>query len=69
MSIATQISEAESRLKAARITVDEFCKTIGVNRATWQRWKSGKYEPRIRVWRIVERALADVAVAVGARAA
>lgn len=46
----------EVRIKDAKISVEDFCGAAGVNRATWQRWKSGESLPLMRTWMRVERA-------------
>lgn len=57
MNFQTVIIEAEARLSATGITVDEFCERAGIHRATWQRWKAGTTEPQMRTWRRIEEAL------------
>lgn len=69
MTLAAEIVTAEGRIKAARLTVDEFCALVPVARATWQRWKAGKTEPSVTVWRKVEAELAKLSSAGGSSGA
>jgi predicted transcriptional regulator len=39
-------TEIESRAKAAGHTITGLLILAGVNRATWWRWKTGKFQPR-----------------------
>ncbi len=39
-------TEIESRAKAAGYTIAGVLILAGVNRATWWRWKTGKFQPR-----------------------
>jgi hypothetical protein len=39
-------TEIESRAKAAGHTIAGVLILAGVNRATWWRWKTGKFQPR-----------------------
>jgi len=40
------ITEIETRAKAAGHTIDGILILAGVNRATFWRWKTGKFQPR-----------------------
>lgn len=51
------ITNAETAIRRAGLTVDDFCNQIGVHRATWQRWKAGKTSPRLSDWQRIEDAL------------
>lgn len=57
--LSITIPEIEDRLRRAGITVDEFCESAGVHRATWQRWKADKHAPRLTVWRRVVAAVPE----------
>jgi hypothetical protein len=39
-------TEIESRVKAAGQSIAGVLILAGVNRATWWRWKTGKFQPR-----------------------
>jgi len=39
-------TEIESRVKAAGYTITGILLLAGVNRSTWWRWKTGKFQPR-----------------------
>lgn len=45
IDIESLILDAEIAAKRARISVDDLCKLVGVNRATWQRWKARRTSP------------------------
>lgn len=60
MLIPDQINAIEARLKLAGVSVDDFCKSCGIWRQTWTKWKSGQNEPQMRVWRRVQAALASL---------
>jgi transcriptional regulator with XRE-family HTH domain len=60
MTFTEQILRIEHRLRKAGVSVDEFCARVGIWRQTWTKWKSGKTEPQMRVWRRVESALAAI---------
>ena len=63
MNISEQITDIETRLKAKKIAVQDVCDAASVNRATYQRWKSGETMPLMKTWQrfldIVEPYLAD----------
>ena len=50
MNISEQITGIEALLKAKTIAVQGVCDTAGVNRATYQRWKSGQTMPNMKTW-------------------
>jgi hypothetical protein len=39
-------TEIEDRIKAAGYTITGVLLLAGVNRSTWWRWKTGKFQPR-----------------------
>jgi hypothetical protein len=39
-------TEIESRVKAAGYTITGVLLLAGINRVTWWRWKTGKFQPR-----------------------
>ncbi len=65
MTIPTEISGIETRLKEKKIAVQDVCDAASVNRATYQRWKSGKTMPLWVTWNrflsAVETHIADAA--------
>ena len=50
MDISEQIIDIETRLKAKKIAVQDVCDAASVNRATYQRWKSGETTPLMKTW-------------------
>jgi transcriptional regulator with XRE-family HTH domain len=48
MDILPALSTLEAGLKQAGVPVAAFCDGLGIHRATWQRWKSGKTSPTLR---------------------
>lgn len=65
MDINATIPDIEARLRSAGISINDFCSSVGVHRATWQRWKSGAVSPRLDTWR---RVLAELPTPQEARA-
>ena len=63
MNISEQITDIEARLKAKKIAVQDVCDAASVNRATYQRWKSGETMPNWKTWQrfldIVEPYMGD----------
>ena len=63
MYIIDEITRIEIRLKAKKIAVQDVCDAANVNRATYQRWKSGETAPNWKTWQrfldIVEPYLVD----------
>lgn len=57
MDLDLTIPEIEARLREAGVSIDDFCKKICISRATWQRWKAHKTEPKLTDWK---RVLANV---------
>lgn len=53
MDINTTIPDIEARLKKAGVGIDDFCRSVGVNRSTWQRWKAGENSPKLDTWKKV----------------
>jgi len=39
------VNEIEAGLTRASVPINDFCVAAHINRATWQRWKSGKHSP------------------------
>lgn len=50
MDITHQIHEIEAQLAERGESVNAFCDRVGINRATWQRWKAGVTLPNWRNW-------------------
>jgi len=59
--LAPVIVDAERRAAMLGISVADICRTIGVHRATWQRWKAGTGSPRGQMWAAVEARLQEAA--------
>lgn len=57
MNIPAEIEDAERRIKAAGQSVEQFCAAANINRATWQRWKSGASVPNLETWTRAKAAL------------
>lgn len=55
MSIQNRVLDWEKRLKSAGVTVEDFCRRVQIDRATWYRWRSGEMTPSVTTY---ERALA-----------
>lgn len=60
MTIHTQISEIERRLRLARIPLQALFKAAGINGSTWTRWRADKTSPRLTTWTNVQRAAEDL---------
>lgn len=60
MTIHSQISEIERRLRLARIPLQALFKAAGINGSTWTRWRSAKTSPRLTTWTDVQRAAEDL---------
>ena len=50
MTIPAEISAIETRLKENKVSIQDVCDAAGVNRATYQRWKSGDTMPLWKTW-------------------
>ena len=50
MNIPSEITRIEAILKARKIAVQDVCDAASVNRATYQRWKSGERSPNMNTW-------------------
>lgn len=48
MDISPALQSLEASLKTAGVPIDDFCGSVGIHRATWQRWKAGKTSPTLR---------------------
>jgi hypothetical protein len=53
--VKADIGRIEHALREAGVPVGVFCERVGINRATWQRWKSGKSGPLHLTWTRVLR--------------
>lgn len=40
-------TEMERKLAEHGVQQDEFLKEAGINRTTWERWRAGRFEPRL----------------------
>lgn len=45
-----RVRAAEGAIAGAGVSVGDFCREIGVHRATWQRWKAGRSAPDVPAW-------------------
>ena len=50
MTIPEQIATMETALKSAGKAVHDLCTEAGIDRATWQRWKSSQVVPNMATW-------------------
>lgn len=50
MDAQSIIPEIELGARRQGISVTELCVKVSIHRATWQRWKIGKGEPRASQW-------------------
>ena len=57
MSASFDIPALETRIKAAGLSIDQFCDRASVDRATWQRWKAGTTKPLWETWMRVQSAV------------
>lgn len=60
MLTTNDIPTIESRIRAAGMTMDDFCRTAGIDRATWQRWKAKMNRPNWATWERVVTAVEDI---------
>lgn len=51
------IAAIEAELTRLHVPVAELCRRAGIEASTWQRWKSGHFEPRAAKARAVMSAL------------
>jgi predicted transcriptional regulator len=56
MDIPSEVESIEARLKEAGFPVAELLRRARVDVAQWQRWKSGKQDPRMGTWAKITRA-------------
>ena len=45
-----KILAVETRAKAVGLGITAMCQHSGINRTTWQRWKSGDRHPGLESW-------------------
>ncbi len=57
MNFSDTIIAAEKRVADSGLTMPEFWARCEIHRATWQRWKNGKFWPGMRAWSRVEAQL------------
>ncbi len=57
MSVSEDIKAIEARADELGIEMKAVLAHAGVHRATWDRWKSGAFEPQMKKWRKVQEAL------------
>ena len=58
MSAIQEIVAIEAAAKRADLAMGEILRDAGVNPSTWWRWKRGKVDPGLSLFRRVEAALA-----------
>jgi len=47
MNAQLLVNEIEEAARSSGVAIDDVCEEVGVNRATWQRWKAGDFDPRL----------------------
>jgi predicted transcriptional regulator len=57
------IQQIEQFCERAGITPVELLRRANVHPSQWSRWKAGKFEPRLKTWRDIEAAMAEIEVA------
>lgn len=60
MDVQSTIRDAEAAAKSVGLAVADLCADIGVDRATWQRWKSGATVPTLENWMRLQKVLSDL---------
>ena len=60
--LGARLSEQESRLKFAGVSLARIFRASGISPTTWQRWKSGDNSPRVDKLALLEREI-DRAIA------
>jgi predicted transcriptional regulator len=60
MDPTEEAKAVERRAAELKIKMADVLKRGGVHRATWDRWKSGAFEPQMKKWRRVTAALAQL---------
>lgn len=58
MSTSDEIKVMEARAAEIGLEMKAVLARAEVHRATWDRWKSGAYEPQMKKWRAVQDAFA-----------
>ena len=57
------IQQIEQFCEQAGITPVELLRRANVHPSQWSRWKAKKFEPRLKTWRDIEAAMAEIKVA------
>ena len=52
------VAAVEDRARSLDLSINDLCRTAGVSRATWQRWKAGTVSPKLGGMTAVNNALA-----------
>lgn len=60
MNIPAEVESIEARLKEAGLPVAELLRRARVDVAQWQRWKSGKQDPRMGTWSKITAAASEL---------
>ena len=55
-----EISNAETVLANAEISIAALCRRVQIHPASWQNWKNGKAVPSMRNWESVQRELRKI---------
>ena len=45
------VTSLEARAREAGISINALCRKAGVARSTFSRWKAGRTEPQLRIYR------------------
>lgn len=57
----SDIPDMEQGLRTAGVSLETFFAAAEINRATWQRWRTKAFEPRMRTWHRACRAYDELA--------
>jgi predicted transcriptional regulator len=56
-------AQIETKVRAAGMSMRNFCRQAGISQSGITRWKQGKFEPRLETFRRIETALANLPAA------
>jgi predicted transcriptional regulator len=60
MNIPNEVSRIENRLRESGISVAALLRRADVDASQWQRWKSGKQDPRMGTWSKIQAAAEEL---------
>lgn len=50
LTMPERVRAAEGAIAGAGLSIGDFCREVGIHRATWQRWKAGRSAPDVPAW-------------------